>query len=589
MTNRTYYLISIVIASWLSTSGMPACGVTPSVTNMPPQRYAWSTDHIQVGVRWQPFVGQAEVNAFDATRAVIAEDSSYVQFWVSWRAAEPQAANTNYASNMSTYLADIEEAVDVCVAEGLQVEFVFWHCPAWASESGQAGGVKSKPNHYRDFVTRIARHFKGRVGAYQLQHEANLGGFIRDGDIEFLLNEIFVKGARAIRTVYAEKPTREVIISTSGCSPCEACNTIEGLGVKGGKAVSLFYERQAGHAELMSLVDAININMSDHFNGYGSMDGSYVASCWDNYDLAKEKLDAAGHFGKQVMGAESWIVWDNAGNATDVNGDGVKDERDAYSKAVTIIGKCLERGLCSVNLPWSDNSSGWAMGLTKRRDVTGKVAQSQPEWVIPANDNGPAVVTRKMTLHGAGAQTRVLEGSGHQYTVENFINPSDPNHLHYYIWRWYAQLAGGADEVIRHAMAGEVDNDIIVNGPGFTGSERYRLCSYNRSRQEFTVLIYASGAGGTAWTDVKIPARIQDGMVFNNAHSRFDFRGEGFSDGESYVAIVETKRIDGETGADKEAKVSTSKPMKVANGTLSVRVGQMLPFTKVTFRQAKAQ
>ena len=554
-------------------------------TNAPPERYPWTTDHIQIGVRWQPFVARNEINAYDATRPVIAEDSSYAQFWVSWKAAESAAANTNYATNMSTYLADIERAVDVCVAEGLQVEFVFWHCPEWASESGHGGGVKSKPNHYRDFVTRIARHFKGRVGAYQLQHEANLKGFIRDGDIDFLLNEIFVKGARAIRTVYAEEPAHQVIISTSGCSPCEGCDTMKGLGVKGGEAVSLFYELQAGHSELMSLVDAINMNMSDNFNGYGSMDGSYIGSSWDNYDLAKGKLNAAGHLGKQVMGAESWIVWDNAGMATDVNGDGVKDERDAYSKAITIIGKCLERGLTTANLPWSDNSSSWAMGLTKRRDVTGVVAKSQPDWVTPAHDGGPPIVTRKMALRGFGETTRAEEGSGHKYTVENYINPSDPNHLHYYIWRWYAQLAGGADEVIRHAMAGEIGNDVIAHGPGFTGNERYRLAGYNRTKQEFTVLAYASGAGGIGWSEVKIPARIKEGMVFNTAHSLIDFRDEGFADGDQYIATVETKRINGETGADENVKVRVSPPMAVADGMLIARVVQQQPFTKVTFRR----
>ena len=54
------------------------------------------------------------------------------------------------------------------------------------------------------------------------------------------------------------------------------------------------------------------------------------------------------------------------------------------------------------------------------------------------------------------------------------------------------------DEVIRHAIAGEEGNDISVTGPAFSGDERYRISSFNRTRNHFTVLIYASGADGNS-------------------------------------------------------------------------------------------
>ena len=75
-------------------------------------------------------------------------------------------------------------------------------------------------------------------------------------------------------------------------------------------------------------------------------------------------------------------------NNHDVNGDGVKDEKDAYDKSVTIFGKLLERGLNTVNMPWCDNSSRWSMGLVKRVDYNGRVKQLKPDWVVPANDGG---------------------------------------------------------------------------------------------------------------------------------------------------------------------------------------------------------
>ena len=50
----------------------------------PSESYTWTTDHMQVGVRWQPFAGRPANNAYDGTRPVIAEDNSYAQFWVAW-------------------------------------------------------------------------------------------------------------------------------------------------------------------------------------------------------------------------------------------------------------------------------------------------------------------------------------------------------------------------------------------------------------------------------------------------------------------------------------------------------------------------
>lgn len=129
------------------------------------RNYEWTTDHMQSGVRWQPFAGFPANNAYDAKRSVIAQESGYAQFWVNWSAVEPEEKNTNYAHHMSPELRAIEQAVDACVARGLKVELVFWHCPAWASASGQAGGWKPKPDEFKKFATRMARHFKNRVDA----------------------------------------------------------------------------------------------------------------------------------------------------------------------------------------------------------------------------------------------------------------------------------------------------------------------------------------------------------------------------------------------------------------------------------------
>jgi len=554
-----------------------------SVAAAPAADYAWTTDHLQIGVRWQPFAGRPQNNAFDAARPVIATDSSYAQFWVAWNAAEPTVANTDYEKNPSGYLQTIEQAVAACRARGLQVEFVFFGCPAWASASGVGGLERPKDGLFADFMGRIARHFKGRVAAYQLSHEVNLQGMMRGGDVNFLIKEIFIAGARQIRAIYTAEPARPVLISTSGMSPCENCGVMAGLSAKGGRGVDEMYNRLVASAELMQLIDGLNLNVSDQNDGYGCMDGSFVPSVWGNFDLVRGKLDAAGLSHKGVLAAESWVSWDDGGSAVDVNGDGIRDERDAFAKTVTIMGHCLQRGLNTLQLPWSDNSSGWAMGLTKRRDYNGRLAEIAAAIVIPASDGGPGIVTQKLALHGGDESFSIAEASGNTFTVDNYINPSDPNHLHYYAWRWFAQLAAGADEVIRHAVAGEVGNDIAVIGPGFTGNERYRIAGYNRSRETFTVLLYASGANGRTSATVRIPSTVQTGRHANTGKLSHDFRGEGFVDGTRYRARIVTNAMNDRTGADENRRATETAVTVVSEGSLVATVPGLNRFTRIEF------
>ncbi len=549
------------------------------------QDYDWTTDHMQVGVRWQPF-GLKGCDTYDANRPLIAEHSSYAQFWVSWNAAEPTEKNTDYTKNMSGYLQAIDHAVNLCAERGVKVELVMWHCPGWASETGKAGAWRPKAGKYAEFVTRLARHFKHRVGAYQLYHEVNLQGLINGADIDFVMSEIFIRGGQAIRAVYDAKPNQQVIISTSGTSPCESCGTLEGLRGKGAVAVDDYYDQLIANKQLMPVVDALNLNVSDHFNGYGMMDGRLIPNVWGQYDLARGKLDAANYRSKKILSSESWIVWDGSGNNHDVNADGKRDERDAFDKTVTIFGKMLERGLNTMNMPWCDNSSRWSMGLVKRVDYNGRIKKLKPEWVVPSNNGGPGIVTRKLSLRGGSDDTfkpvEVDRGTL-RFTEKNYLNPGDPNHLHYYVWRWYAQISGGSDEVIRHALAGERGNDITTFGNGVSGSEQYKISSYDRSKKSFTVLLYLSGGAGTGFVEISIPSSIQDGTYYNNAFSKTDFRGEGFKDGEKYQVRVLTRDINRSTGADENVSIQGSKESVVADGKLTFRIGAVRMFTTIEF------
>ena len=555
------------------------------LNSKPVKSYTWTTDHMHVGVRWQPF-GLKGCDLYDANRPLISKHSSYAQFWVSWSAVEPTKAHTDYKKNMSGYLEAIERAVDACVARGVKTEFVMWHCPGWASESGKSGGWKPKVGEYPAFTKRIANHFKGRVDAYQLYHEVNLQGMMNEADMNFIMSEIFTNGGQAIRDVYDAEPKVPVVISTSGTSPCQPCPAREGLKGNGAEAVDDYYDQLIRNPELMKVVDALNLNISDHFNGYGMMDGELIPNCWTQYDMARSKLDEADYQSKKILSSESWIVWDDSNNNHDVNGDGLRNELDAFDKTITIFGKVLERGLNTVNMPWCDNSSRWSMGLVKRVDYNGRIKELKPEWVIPSNDGGPDIVTRKIGLRGSSDDTFnpvEMPESGLPFTEKNYINPGDPNHLHYYAWRWFSEIAGGSDEVIRHAIKGEKGNDILVSGTGITGNEQYKISSYNRSKKTFTVLIYSSGANGKGFMDISIPSTIQDGKKFNNNDSKIDFRGEGFRNGTKYKARIETKNLSRKDGSDQDLYKVDIRQSIVRNGVLKCRLSKVNKFTKVEF------
>ena len=570
----------VISSSW----GFQSDAVS-AVNNIKVKSYSWTTDHMHVGVRWQPF-GLNGCDMYDANRPLISEHSSYAQFWVSWNAAEPTEKHTDYKNNISGYLKAIENAVDACVARGIKTELVMWHCPGWASESGKAGAWKPRDGEYPAFTERMARHFKGRVDAYQLYHEVNLQGMMNGAGMDFIIDEIFTNGGRAIRKVYDAEPRTPVIVSTSGTSPCQPCGSRAGLKGRGAEAVDDYYNQLIDNKEVMGVVDALNLNISDHFNGYGKMDSKIIPNCWTQYDLARTKLDKANYFSKKILSSESWIVWDNSSNNHDVNGDRVKNEVDAFDKTVTIFGKVLERGLNTVNMPWCDNSSKWSMGLVKRVDYNGRIKKLKPEWVIPSNDGGPDIVTRKIGLRGSSDSTFnpvEVPKSGLPFTEKNYINPGDPNHLHYYVWRWYSQIAGGSDEVIRHAIKGERGNDILVSGSGMTGDEQYSISSYNRTKKTFTVLIYSSGADGKGSIEVSIPSTIQNGKYYNNEFSKIDFRREGFANGTSYKALVETKNLSREDGSDLGARIINISESKVQDGVLKAEVKNIHKFTKIEF------
>ena len=89
-----------VLAVICSVLGLQPDSVAAEAIQSKVKSYTWTTDHVHVGVRWQPF-GLVGCDMNDANRPLISEHSSYVQFWVSWNAAEPTEKSRDYKKHPS--------------------------------------------------------------------------------------------------------------------------------------------------------------------------------------------------------------------------------------------------------------------------------------------------------------------------------------------------------------------------------------------------------------------------------------------------------------------------------------------------------
>ena len=108
---------------------------------------------------------------------------TYVRFFVSWAAAEPQQGAYDPAS---AYMKGVASAVDLARQNGLKVMITFQDVPKWASDRKYwswetPGGYKSHVAmsstylpKFREFCKTIATQFHGQVYAYECWNEPNL-------------------------------------------------------------------------------------------------------------------------------------------------------------------------------------------------------------------------------------------------------------------------------------------------------------------------------------------------------------------------------------------------------------------------------
>ena len=545
----------------------PVDRVGPGIADLferdgPPPVYQATRNHMHVGFRWQPYRQQPKNSEADIKRE-LGKVGSYSSFWYMSLHTLPEKKNMDYANHPSDTARAIRHAVKLCKERGIKTELVIWQVPLWINGGKVYDDFNKKPPDEQaiyDMVKATVEWFGEDVDYYGIFHEANHPKYW-DGNFDELMDLFILPATRAIRD-YEKETGDKKVISTAGLSPSRNCKE--------------WYDVQLKSKELMGMIDNFALNLSDFNNGWGGGLLTWVSSVWSQMEYMDKRLNEEGFPDKGLVAAESWICWDGRKTTHGPEGSG-----DTVESTLRIFGECLQRGLSLANLPWADNNSAWTMGLTKRLDYNGRLAELG-EKLNPNFTGGPAIATRKLNLIG----------SDEKFTIQNdvpaisrnkfgapYAVPDDPNHTHYYIWRWFAQLSAGQNECIHHAIAGEEENDITLTE--VDDRNFMRISSYDRTEDRFIVLVARRKAKRNPEDiTISIPATIQKGERYNRDGK---FVGEGFAEGEKVRVRWITEDVEPKTGYRQNRKSGDTDLIEVKNGKLTFRLPAANRLTSIVF------
>jgi hypothetical protein len=532
----------------------------------PPPDYQPNRNHMHVGFRWQPYRLQPKNSEADMKRE-LGKVGSYASFWFMSLHTLPEKKNLDYANNPSSTAQAIRHAVKLCKARGIKTELVIWQVPLWINGGKVYDDFNKMPPDDQaiyDMVKATVEWFGEDVDYYGIFHEANHPKYW-DGNWDELMDLFILPATRAIRD-YEKETGDKKVISTAGLSPSRNCKK--------------WYDVQLKSKELMGMIDNFALNLSDFNNGWGGGLLTWVGSVWSQMEYMDKRLNEEGYQDKGLVAAESWICWDGRKTTHGPEGSG-----ETVESTLRIFGECLQRGLSLANLPWADNNSAWTMGLTKRLDYNGRLAELG-EKLNPNFTGGPPIATRKLNLIGPDEkftiQNDVPAISRNQFGAPYAVT-DDPNHTHYYIWRWFAQLSAGQNECIHHAIAGEEGNDITLTK--VEDKDFMRMCSYDRTEDRFIVLVARRKANRDPEDlTVSIPATIQKGKRYNRDGQ---FVGEGFADGEKVRVRWTTEDVEPKTGYRQNTKSGETALIEVKEGKLTFSLPAANRLTSIVFESLR--
>ena len=531
-----------------------------------PPVYQVTRNHMHIGFRWQPYADQPKNSEADIERE-LGRVGSYASFWYMSLHTIPERKNLDYENHPSKDAIAIRHAVKLCKEKGIKTELVLWQVPLWMNGGKTYSDFKKLPPNNQaiyDMVKATVRWFGKDVDYYAIFHEANHPKYW-DGTFDELMDLFILPATRAIRD-YEKETGDKKVISTAGLSPSRNCKE--------------WYDVQLKSKELMGMIDNFALNLSDFNNGWGGGLLTWVSSVWSQMEYMDKRLNEEGYPDKGLVAAESWICWDGRKTTHGPEGSG-----ETVESTLRIFGECLQRGLSLANLPWADNNSAWTMGLTKRLDYNGRLAELG-EKLNPNFTGGPAIATRKLNLIGSDEtftiQNDVPAISRNKFGAPYAV-PDDPNHTHYYIWRWFAQLSAGQNECIHHAIAGEEGNDIVLTE--VDDEDFMRVCSYDRTEDRFIVLVARRKANRDPEDmTISIPATIQKGKRYNRNNK---FVGEGFAEGEKVRVRWITEDIEPKTGYRQNMKSGDTDLIEVKDGKLTFKLTAVNRLSSIVFESVR--
>jgi polysaccharide biosynthesis protein PslG len=161
---RSLVGVAAIALAALAASSRPAAAAEPgvNVASADPASFAMAA---QSGARW-------------------------VRAFMAWSAIEPQPGVIDAAA-----LEPYRQAARTLSASGVHVVWVVLSAPAWASQTGVAGGPPARPAEFARFLHAVAERMRGTVAAYEIWNEP-------DGDVFWRAPPDAVRYAAVLRAAY---------------------------------------------------------------------------------------------------------------------------------------------------------------------------------------------------------------------------------------------------------------------------------------------------------------------------------------------------------------------------------------------------
>lgn len=120
-----------------------------------------------------------------------------LRYDIQWRDLHP-------TPNSPWSFQDVDAALKLCCSYGIELEALLGAPPAWAEKPGYTrprpdigGEVRPQTDLYREYIRKVAEHYKGRIRFYEQFNEPDLASFYNFGAEEYV--ELFRAGAEEIR------------------------------------------------------------------------------------------------------------------------------------------------------------------------------------------------------------------------------------------------------------------------------------------------------------------------------------------------------------------------------------------------------